>query len=74
MIQVVYALSGLTPAYGCVAEYFVLEGATERGASMARRRLVSVYRQEVRLVSTEGGAECARNRREHRESWTIGAR
>jgi hypothetical protein len=44
MIQVVYALSGLTPAYGCVAEYFVLEGASERGAAMARRRLVSVYR------------------------------
>ena len=44
MIQVVYALSGVTPACGCVAEYFVLEGASERGAAMARRRLVSVYR------------------------------
>jgi hypothetical protein len=44
MIQVVYALSGVTPGYGCVAEYFVLEGASERGAAMARRRLVSVYR------------------------------
>ena len=44
MIQVVYALSGVTPAYGCVAEYFVLEGASERGAAMARRRLVGVYR------------------------------
>jgi len=44
MIQVVYALSGVTPAYGCVAEYFVLEGATDRGAAMARRRLVEVYR------------------------------
>jgi hypothetical protein len=44
MIQVVYALWGVAPAYGCVAEYFVLEGASERGASMARRRLVEVYR------------------------------
>lgn len=44
MIEVLYALSGVAPAYGCVAEYFVLEGATERGAAMARRRLVEVYR------------------------------
>jgi hypothetical protein len=44
MIQVLYALSGVAPAYGCVAEYFVLEGASERGAAMARRRLVQVYR------------------------------
>lgn len=44
MIQVLYALSGVGPAYGCVAEYFVLEGASERGAAMARRRLVQVYR------------------------------
>jgi hypothetical protein len=44
MIQLLYALSGVTAAYGCVAEYFVLEGATERGATMARRRLVDVYR------------------------------
>ena len=44
MIQVRYALAGVAPAYGCVAEYFVLEGASERGAAMARRRLVEVYR------------------------------
>jgi hypothetical protein len=44
MIQVVYALHGVAPAYGCIAEYFVLEGATARGAAMARRRLVEVYR------------------------------
>jgi hypothetical protein len=44
MVQVVYALSGVGAAYGCVAEYFVLEGASERGAAMARRRLVDVYR------------------------------
>jgi hypothetical protein len=44
MIQVLYALSGVAPAYGCVAEYFVLESVTERGAAMARRRLVDVYR------------------------------
>ena len=44
MVQVLYALSGVSAAYGCVAEYFVLEGATERGAAMARRRLVNVYR------------------------------
>jgi hypothetical protein len=44
MIQVLYALTGVAPAYGCVAEYFVLEGASERGAAMARRRLVEVYR------------------------------
>ena len=44
MIQLLYALSGVAPEYGCVAEYFVLEGATERGAAMARRRLVEVYR------------------------------
>lgn len=44
MIQVLYALSDVAPAYGCVAEYFVLEGASERGAAMARRRLVEVFR------------------------------
>ena len=44
MLQVVYALGGVAPAYGCLAEYFVLEGATARGAAMARRRLVEVYR------------------------------
>lgn len=44
MLQVLYALSGVVPAYGCVAEYFVLEGASARGAAMARRRLVEVYR------------------------------
>jgi hypothetical protein len=44
MVQVNYALVGVAAAYGCVAEYFVLEGASERGAAMARRRLVNVYR------------------------------
>jgi len=44
MVQVLYALNGVGAAYGCVAEYFVLEGASERGAAMARRRLVNVYR------------------------------
>jgi hypothetical protein len=44
MVQVLYALTGVSAAYGCVAEYFVLEGASERGAAMARRRLVNVYR------------------------------
>ena len=44
MIQLSYTLSGVAPAYGCIAEYFVLEGASERGAAMARRRLVEVYR------------------------------
>lgn len=44
MVQVNYALSGVGAAYGCVAEYFVLEGASEHGAAMARRRLVNVYR------------------------------
>jgi hypothetical protein len=44
MVQVVYALTGVGPAWGCIAEYFVLEGVTARGAAMARRRLVEVYR------------------------------
>jgi len=44
MFQIVYALTSVAPAYGCVAEYFVLEGATARGAATARRRLVEVYR------------------------------
>lgn len=44
MLQIVYALGDVTPAYGCVAEYFVLEGASARGAATARRRLVEVYR------------------------------
>ncbi|MBI4705096.1 MAG: hypothetical protein HY744_28650 [Deltaproteobacteria bacterium] len=44
MLQLLYALRTVAPAYGCVAEYFVLEGATERGAAMARRRLAEVYR------------------------------
>ena len=44
MVQVVYALSGVGHAWGCIAEYFVLEGVTDRGAAMARRRLVEVYR------------------------------
>jgi hypothetical protein len=44
MVQVNYALDDVNAAYGCIAEYFVLEGASERGAAMARRRLVDVYR------------------------------
>ncbi|MBI4700091.1 MAG: hypothetical protein HY744_02815 [Deltaproteobacteria bacterium] len=44
MLQLLYAMRTVTPAYGCVAEYFVLEAATERGAAMARRRLAEVYR------------------------------
>lgn len=44
MIQVVFALDGVSPGHDRVAEYFVLEGASGRGLALARRRLVELYR------------------------------
>jgi hypothetical protein len=44
MIHVVHALEGVPPAYDRVPEYFVLEGASERGLALSRRRLVELFR------------------------------
>lgn len=46
MLQIVYTLEGVEPAYQQVADYFVLEGerVSPAGISMARRRLVQLYR------------------------------
>ncbi len=44
MLVVVYALDGVEPPHDRVADYFVLEGASERGCNTARRRLVRLYR------------------------------
>ena len=43
MLHVVYRLEGLSPAYQRLADYFVLEGASPQGISVARRRLVQLY-------------------------------
>jgi hypothetical protein len=44
MLQVVHRLEGVNGASDCVADYFVLEGSSERGVITARRRLVQLYR------------------------------
>lgn len=44
MLQVVHQLEGVGAARDHVADYFVLEGTSERGVSTARRRLVQLYR------------------------------
>jgi hypothetical protein len=44
MIHVVHAIEGVAPAYERVSEYFVLEGVSDRGLWLSRRRLVELFR------------------------------
>lgn len=44
MIQVVYALTEALGGPARIAEYFVLEGASPRGLTLARRQLVELFR------------------------------
>lgn len=44
MVHVLHALDGVPPGRDCVAEYFLLEGASPRGLALAKRRLVGLYR------------------------------
>jgi hypothetical protein len=44
MLQVVHQLEGVNGSSDHVADYFVLEGTSERGVITARRRLVQLYR------------------------------
>lgn len=44
MLQIVHRLEGVEGAGDHVADYFVLEGTSERGVITARRRLVQLYR------------------------------
>lgn len=44
MLHLVFALDGVPPAFACIADYFVLEGASALGRSVARRRLLELYR------------------------------
>jgi hypothetical protein len=37
-------LDGVHPVFSVLADYFVLEGASTRGLSVARRRLLELYR------------------------------
>ena len=43
MLHLVLRLDGLPPAFQSRADYFVLEGASSQGLSVARRRLVQLY-------------------------------
>jgi hypothetical protein len=44
MLQVVHRLEGVPEGYAKVADYFVLEGVSSRGAATARRRLAQLCR------------------------------
>lgn len=44
MLEVVYAVAEVDPAYARLGEYFVLEGGSASGLSRTRRRLVELYR------------------------------
>ena len=44
MLEVVYAVVEVDPAYARLGEYFVLEGGSAFGLSRTRRRLVELYR------------------------------
>lgn len=44
MLEVVYAVAEVDPAYARLGEYFVLEGGSAVGLSRTRRRLVDLYR------------------------------
>ena len=43
MLQLLLRLDGVPPAFQCIADYFVLDGASAHGLSVARRRLVELY-------------------------------
>jgi hypothetical protein len=43
MLHLLLRLDGVPPAFQCIADYFVLEGASAHGLSVARRRLVALY-------------------------------
>jgi hypothetical protein len=43
MLAVLLRLHDLPPAFQCVADYFVLEGASSHGIAVARRRLLQLY-------------------------------
>ena len=53
MLQVVHQLENVSAASAHVADYFVLEGTSERGVITARRRLVNLYRA-CGLIPREG--------------------
>jgi hypothetical protein len=44
MLHLLLRLHGVSPAFQCIADYFVLEGASSLGRSVARRRLLELYR------------------------------
>jgi hypothetical protein len=43
MLAVLLRLEGVSPAYQRLTDYFVLEGASAQGISVARRRLLQLY-------------------------------
>ena len=43
MLHLALRLDGVSPAFQCIADYFVLEGGSSQGRSVARRRLVQLY-------------------------------
>ncbi len=55
MLQIVHTLEGVEPVYQSVSDYFVLEGerVSPSGISLARRRLVQLYRA-CRIFPKEG--------------------
>jgi hypothetical protein len=44
MIHVVHALEGVAPRHARLADYFVLDGASDYVLALTRRRLVQLYR------------------------------
>jgi hypothetical protein len=44
MIHVVHALEGVAPAHARLADYFVVEGASDYVLALTRRRLVQLFR------------------------------
>jgi len=44
MVYLVHALEGVSPPFHRICDCFVLEGASPRGLTYARKRLVEVYR------------------------------
>ena len=44
MLHLALRLEGVPPAFQCIADYFVLDGASSQGLSVARRRLAQLYR------------------------------
>jgi hypothetical protein len=44
MLEVLYAVAEVNPAYARLSEYFVLEGCSDFGLSRTRRRLLELVR------------------------------